>query len=92
MGWLFRFLSRLPLAVLHALGAALGWMVYAASATYRRRFRANVAQAGVAWAAARPAIAAAGRMAAELPWLWIATRRQPLGERQIGRASCRERV
>lgn len=81
MGWVFRFFSRWPLALLHACGAMLGWIVYAASPTYRRRFQANVAQAGVAWAAARPAIAAAGRMAAELPWLWIATKRQPLSER-----------
>ncbi|KQY90702.1 MULTISPECIES: lysophospholipid acyltransferase family protein [Roseateles] len=81
MGWVFRFLSRFPLALLHALGAALGWLVYFASPTYRRRFKANVAQAGVAWAEARPAIAAAGRMAAELPWLWVATRGQPLGDK-----------
>lgn len=79
MAWVFRCLSRLPLALLHALGAALGWIVYAASATYRRRFKANVAQAGVAWPAARPAIAAAGRMAAELPWLWVGQRGKPLG-------------
>ncbi|HEY9105287.1 MAG TPA: lysophospholipid acyltransferase family protein [Roseateles sp.] len=81
MGWLFRFLSRWPLAVLHALGAALGWVVYLASPTYRRRFRANVARAGIAWADARPAIAAAGRMAAELPWLWVATKGRPLGDK-----------
>ena len=81
MGWVFRCLSRLPLAVLHALGAVLGWLVYFASPTYRHRFKANVAQAGVAWAEARPAIAAAGRMAAELPWLWVATRGQPLGDK-----------
>lgn len=81
MGLVFRCLSRLPLAVLHALGALLGWIVYFASPTYRRRFQANVAQAGVAWADARPAIAAAGRMTAELPWLWLATKREPLGAR-----------
>ena len=79
MGLVFRCLSRLPLALLHALGALLGWVVYLASTTYRRRFQANVAQAGIAWAAARPAIAAAGRMAAELPWLWVSTKGQPLG-------------
>ena len=79
MTQLFRLLSRLPLAVLHALGALLGWLVYLASATYRRRFQANVAQAGIPWAQARPAIAAAGRMAAELPWLWVAQRGKPLG-------------
>lgn len=81
MGWLFRCLSRLPLALLHALGALLGWVVYAASGVYRRRFRANVAQAGIPWSDARPAIAAAGRMAAELPWLWVATRGKPLGDK-----------
>ncbi len=81
MGLVFRCLSRLPLAVLHALGAVLGWIVYLASATYRRRFHANVAQAGIAWTDARPAIAAAGRMAAELPWLWIAQKGRPFGGR-----------
>lgn len=81
MGWVFRFLSRWPLAVLHALGAALGWLVYFASPTYRRRFRANVAQAGIPWAEARPAVAAAGRMSAELPWLWVGTKGRPLGEK-----------
>ena len=59
----------------------MGWIVYLASGTYRRRFQANVAQAGIPWAAARPAIAAAGRMAAELPWLWVGTKRQPLGDK-----------
>ncbi|MDR7269506.1 KDO2-lipid IV(A) lauroyltransferase [Pelomonas saccharophila] len=81
MAWVFRGLSRLPLALLHALGAVLGWIVYFASGVYRRRFKANVAQAGVAWSDARPAIAAAGRMAAELPWLWVATRGKPLGDK-----------
>ena len=79
MGLLFRLLSGLPLALLHALGALLGWVVYLSSATYRRRFKANVAQAGLPWASARPAIAAAGRMAAELPWLWVGQRGKPLG-------------
>lgn len=79
MGLVFRLLSRLPLALLHALGALLGWIVYLASPTYRRRFQANATQAGIPWAEARPAIAAAGRMSAELPWLWVGTLRRPLG-------------
>jgi KDO2-lipid IV(A) lauroyltransferase len=79
MAWLFRVLSRLPLGLLHALGALLGWLTFWLSATYRRRFRANVAQAGLPWSAARPAIAAAGRMVAELPWLWIGQRGRRLG-------------
>ncbi len=73
---LFRFLSLWPLAWLHALGGLLGWAVWCASPTYRQRFRANVAQAGVQPAAARAAIAEAGRFAAELPRLWM----RPQGE------------
>lgn len=81
MTWLFRAISWLPLAFLHALGGLLGWLVYGLSPTYRRRFKANVAQAGIAWPEARPAIAAAGRMAAELPWLWVAQKGRPLGSK-----------
>ena len=68
---LFQFFSRWPLRVLHALGAGLGWLVWAVSPRYRRQFRANVAQAGIAFEAARPAIAEAGRFVAELPKLWM---------------------
>lgn len=73
---LFRWLARRPLWLLHALGAVLGWLTYAASPTYRRRFRANVRQAGIAPDAARGGIFAAGRMALETPMLWL----RPAGE------------
>ncbi|MBX9792663.1 MAG: lysophospholipid acyltransferase family protein [Burkholderiaceae bacterium] len=73
-----RFLAHFPLRWLHAVGTPLGWLVYAASPTYRRRFRANVAQAGVPWAQARGAIAAAGRMMMELPPLWLRPPDAPL--------------
>ncbi|PZP33916.1 MAG: lysophospholipid acyltransferase family protein [Roseateles depolymerans] len=79
MTWLFRLLSRLPLAFLHALGGLLGWITFWASPSYRRRFKANAARAGVPRAAARAGIAAAGRMAAELPWLWIKQKGRPFG-------------
>ena len=78
---LFRFFARWPLRLLHALGALIGWLTYAASPTYRHRFRANVAVAGVPWAQARGAIAEAGRMVAELPWLWMRPLDEPLGQR-----------
>ncbi len=68
---LFRFLSVWPLPLLHALGAALGWVVWWASPSYRRSFRSNVAQAGLPFERARPAIADAGRFVAELPRLWM---------------------
>ncbi|MEO8020571.1 lysophospholipid acyltransferase family protein [Polaromonas sp.] len=68
---LFRFFSHWSLRALHALGAALGWLVWLLSPAYRRQFRANVAQAGIGFDAARPAIAEAGRFVAELPKLWM---------------------
>ena len=71
MPTLFRLLSRWPLWLLHLLGAALGWMVFALSPTYRRRFVANAAQAGYSFAQVRAAVAHAGRMSAELPRLWM---------------------
>ena len=71
MLWIFRFFSLWPLAALHVLGGALGWLVWGFSASYRERFCANVAQAGLPFNAARPAIAEAGRFVAELPKLWL---------------------
>lgn len=71
MLWLFRFFSIWPLAALHALGSALGWLVWVLSPRYRAQFRANVAQAGLPFETARPAIAEAGRFVAELPKLWM---------------------
>ena len=71
MRWLFRFFSLLPLAALHALGGLLGWLVWALSSAYRQQFRANAAQAGLSFEAAKPAIAEAGRFVAELPKLWM---------------------
>src|SRR2546426_12785343 len=71
MLWLFRFFSLWPLAALHGLGGALGWLVWALSPRYRAQFRANVAQSGLPFEAVRPAIAEAGRFVAELPRLWM---------------------
>jgi KDO2-lipid IV(A) lauroyltransferase len=71
MHLLFRFLSSWPLPLLHALGGLLGWLVWCVSPAYRRNFRAQVAQAGLPFEQARPAIADAGRLAAELPRLWL---------------------
>lgn len=75
-----RWLSRRPLSTLHRIGAALGWLVWAASATYRRRLRENAAQAGIAAADRREAVSQAGRMTAELPWLWLRPADRPLGQ------------
>ena len=75
---LCQWLSRWPLRYLHALGSVLGWLTYVASSDYRRRFHANADQAGVSRAAARPAIAQAGRLVAELPFLWLRPASEPI--------------
>ncbi len=68
---IFRFLSIFPLPLLHAMGAALGWVVYWASPSYRRRMRDNMRQAGVAQHL-NAAIAEAGKSIIELPFIWCA--------------------
>lgn len=74
---LFRFLARMPLPLMHALGGCLGWLVWWLAPSYRRRFRANATAAGLTPAQYRPAIRAAGKMAAELPWMWARPADEP---------------
>lgn len=53
------------------MGAALGWLVYLGSPSYRRRMRDNLAQAG--YSRHLPAaIAEAGKSIVELPFIWCA--------------------
>jgi Kdo2-lipid IVA lauroyltransferase/acyltransferase len=68
---LFRFLALLPLPILHAVGAALGWVTFLASGTYRRRFLENARQAGYGLGQVRSAVAETGKLLAELPRLWF---------------------
>jgi KDO2-lipid IV(A) lauroyltransferase len=74
---LFQLLAKLPLPVLHALGSALGWIVYLASATYRARLKGNIGQAGYA-PHLRAAIREAGKNILELPFIWCAPPAQVL--------------
>lgn len=73
----FRLLARLPLSWLHAAGAALGWVVYAASPAYARRLNDNLAASGVCGDAAacrllrRRVIAESGKGVAELAKVWF---------------------
>ena len=76
---LIRWLSRRGLSTLHALGTCLGWLAWLTSATYRRHLQAHLAQAGFGAAVRRQAVAEAGRMVAELPWLWLRPVDRPLG-------------
>jgi len=74
--FLMSLASRLPLAFLHAIGALFGWAMYGLSPTYRRHLRDNLEAAGFGDAATRhAAIAAAGRLLAELPAVWLRPRR-----------------
>lgn len=68
---LFRFLSVFPLPLLHALGSGLGWLVYLASPSYRRRMRENMARAGFAQYLPQ-AIAESGKSIVELAFIWCA--------------------
>ncbi|HMN78264.1 MAG TPA: lysophospholipid acyltransferase family protein [Burkholderiaceae bacterium] len=70
------WLSRRPLWLLHAIGAAVGWLTYWLSPTYRRQVRANAALAGIPLRVRRGAVAEAGRALLELPYLWL----RPPGE------------
>ncbi|MGJ7580577.1 lysophospholipid acyltransferase family protein [Variovorax sp. RHLX14] len=81
MPTVFRLLARLPLPLMHWLGTGFGWLVWWISPDYRRRFKTNAEAAGFVPAQYRPAIGAAGAMAAELPWLWA----RPRGESVLPR-------
>ena len=78
MEWLIRWLARRSLRSLHAGGALLGWLAYAASGSYRRRLNDHAALAGLSAAQRHAAIASAGRMVAELPRLWLRAPDAPL--------------
>jgi Kdo2-lipid IVA lauroyltransferase/acyltransferase len=68
---LLQLLSGCPLPLLHFAGAAAGWLAFLLSPTYRRRFLANAAQAGLRFAQVRRAVAEAGKLVAETPRLWF---------------------
>jgi KDO2-lipid IV(A) lauroyltransferase len=75
---LVNWLSRRPLWFLHGLGAGLGWLAYAGSPAYRRRCRENATHAGLHAGVRRAAVAQAGRLVAETPWLWLAAQARPV--------------
>lgn len=75
---LLRWISRWPLGLLHAVGAALGWLTWALSPSYRRRLRVNADLAGVSPQQRRRSVAEAGRMVAEVPWLWLMPQAQTI--------------
>lgn len=71
MVFLFRLLSRLPLSVVHWLGALLGRLTYLFSPTYRRNLRNNMAQAGIDPSLNLVAAAETGKQMLELSRIWM---------------------
>ena len=77
---LAHWLSRRRLSTLHALGAALGWLVWLLSPPYRRRLRENAERAGIGAAAQRASVSEAGRMTLEIPRVWLRPPGAPLAD------------
>jgi KDO2-lipid IV(A) lauroyltransferase len=70
-------IALLPLWLLHRLGAVLGWTLYGISPTYRRHLKENLERAGYRdGSIRRGAIAAAGKMIAETPAIWLRPQEQ----------------
>lgn len=74
---LMRMGARMPLAALHFFGAALGWLVYALSPTYRRRCAENLGASGLCGdevafrRTLHAAVAEAGKSLTELCRVWF---------------------
>lgn len=72
MAFLLRLVARLPLPLLHAIGAVLGWAVYLISPRYRRVTRRNLEIAGLGTARLRAAVVCeTGKGALEVPAIWL---------------------
>lgn len=73
---LFDVLARLPLWMLHRIGALLGWLIWLSSRRYSSRLRENLRLSGVAADEAalrrllRINIREMGKGVTELPWVW----------------------
>lgn len=75
--FLFSCISRLPLWLLHAIGAAAGAAAWRLGASFRRQIAANMTQAGYADPALHRACAReVGRAMLEIPAIWM----RPLDE------------
>ena len=61
----------MPLGLLHALGWVLGWLTFLLSPTYRRHLWAQAHAAGVGRTDVLASVGEAGKLATELPRLWL---------------------
>jgi KDO2-lipid IV(A) lauroyltransferase len=89
----FRLIGSLPLAVVHRIGWLAGWLIYAASGSYRRRLRENLDRAlrgRASDALRREAVGEAGKQALEA--VWVLVRPQDEIVARVVQASGLERV
>jgi len=63
--------------MLHALGTLVGWLVYLASPSYRKRLQENIRRAGFPDALGA-AVGEAGKNVLELPFVWCAPQQRVL--------------
>jgi Kdo2-lipid IVA lauroyltransferase/acyltransferase len=76
MAFVFDVLARLPLSLLHRLGALLGWIIYSTSGRYAARLRENLQIAALSHSKAEfrkllhANIREMGKSVMELPWVW----------------------
>ena len=90
---IFRALSLLPLRALHALGGALGWVVYWASPTYRRQLRTNLPPTlANRQRVLHRAIAESGKQAVELAWVWTRSGEQIRARTRIENAQALQAI
>lgn len=88
---LFRLLSLLPLWLLHAVGKALGWLVYGLSSSYRKQLNDNIILAGYGEHRTR-VIGEIGKSVLELPFVWYASPKRVLRKVKIDQWSLPEQA
>lgn len=71
MLFLFKFLGRWPLPLLHLVGVLGGWFAWALLPGYRRRWAEHTALAGLKGWRRWASVGEAGKQVAELPRLWF---------------------
>ena len=68
---LFRWLAKIPLPWMQALGGVLGTLVWWSSKSYREQFKRNADLLDLSPEVRRKALVNAGTMLTELPWMWL---------------------
>ena len=76
MVFLFRLLSKCPLAVVHTIGVGLGRLVYLLSPTYRKHQNENMALAGIDPGLRLSVAGESGKQILELSRIWLRTLEQ----------------